>query len=223
MPRRLRAGTGGQVFHVLNRAAGRMTLFDTDNDYSAFLRVLEAARERVPMRLLGYCLMPNHWHLVLWPRNDDDLSAYMQWLTVTHTVRWHSFHGSAGTGPVYQGRFKSFPVQCDDHFYRVCRYVERNALRANLVMRAERWRWSSLWQQVENSWSVSLDTWPLPRPGNWVQYVNEPETKAELEALRTSVKRGSPFGAIVWRDEVAATLGVEHTVRSFGRPRNKDK
>ncbi len=223
MPRRLRAATGGYVFHVLNRAVGRMTLFETDGDYQAFLKVLEGARRRVPVRLLSYCVMPNHWHLVLWPREDGDLSAFMQWLTVTHAQRWHAFHQSAGTGSVYQGRFKSFPVQTDNHFYRLCRYVERNPLRANLTDRAERWRWSSLWQYESNNWTVSLDPWPLPRPDQWEDYVNRPETDAELAATRNSVKRGVPFGSSAWQTHTAKALGLEHALRPLGRPRASDR
>ena len=135
MPRRTRFSTGGYVFHVLNRAAGRQTIFSQESDFFAFEQTLQQALRQVPTRLLCYCLMPSHWHLVLWPREDGELSAYLHWLTVTHTQRWHAFHGTTGTGPLYQGRFKSFPVETDDHFFTVCRYVERNALRANLVGR----------------------------------------------------------------------------------------
>ena len=140
MPRRLRFQPGGHVYHVLNRATARSQIFSSEQDYVAFERVLQVAGQRVPVRLLAYCVMPNHWHLLVWPQNDGDLSEYMRWLTVTHTQRWHLAHGTAGTGPLYQGRYKSFPVESDDHFYRVCRYVERNPLRANLVSRAECWR-----------------------------------------------------------------------------------
>ena len=148
MPRRPRISSGGVVYHVLNRGVGRMTLFEDRDDYAAFERVLAQAQERLPMRLLGYCLMPNHWHLVVWPRKDGDLSEWMRWLTVTHTQRWHAHHHSAGTGPVYQGRFKSFPIQSSPHLLTVVRYVERNALRARLVKQAEDWRWGSLWRWV---------------------------------------------------------------------------
>src|SRR3989442_8959181 len=141
MGRPLRPAAANLIFHVLNRANGRLRLFDDEEDYAAFERVLTQACERVPMRLLAYCVMPNHWHLVLWPRGEGDLSRFMSWLTLTHTQRWHAFHQSVGTGHLYQGRFKSFVVQADDHLLTVCRYVERNALRAKLVERAEDWRW----------------------------------------------------------------------------------
>jgi putative transposase len=144
MPRRTRFATGGYVFHVLNRAVARHTIFATDTDYDAMQRTIEQARHEVPMRVLCYIVMPNHWHLILWPDEDHHLSSYMQWLTLTHTQRWHKAHDSVGSGPIYQGRFKSFAVETDDHLLRVCRYVERNALRANLVRSAENWRWKQL-------------------------------------------------------------------------------
>lgn len=121
MPRRPRLATGNYLYHVLNRAVGKSTLFETEGDYAAFLRVIEEAHQQVPVRLLAFCVMPNHWHLVLWPKEDGDLSEYMRWLTVTHTGRWHKAHRTTGTGPIYQGRFKSFPIQGDDHFYTVTR------------------------------------------------------------------------------------------------------
>src|SRR5881398_558378 len=139
MPRRLRCHTAGYAYHVLNRAVGRATLFHKDADYAAFEKVLRQAKGWQPIRLLAFCLMPNHWHLVLWPEHDGELTAFLRWLTHTHSMRWHAHYHTGGTGHVYQGRFKSFPVETDEHLYTVLRYVERNALRANLVARAEDW------------------------------------------------------------------------------------
>jgi putative transposase len=136
------------VYHVLNRANTRLPIFDKPGDYEAFERVLVEGVQRYDMRRLAFCLMPNHWHLLVWPKADGDLSRFMAWITLTHTQRWHAQRGSAGTGHVYQGRFKSFPVQEDDHFYTVGRYVERNAKRAQLAKRAEAWRWGSAWRLV---------------------------------------------------------------------------
>src|SRR5215831_2648062 len=149
MARRTRCSDAGYVYHVLNRAVGRAMLFAKSADYAAFEQVLRQAHQRSGMRLLAYAALPNHWHLVVWPAEDGALSTYAQWLTVTHVRRWHAHYHSEGTGPVYQGRFKSFPVQVDDHFLTVCRYVERNPLRANLVKRAEDWHWSNLWHRAQ--------------------------------------------------------------------------
>ena len=123
-----------------------MLIFTKNEDFNAFERVLEEAVARTGMRLLSYCLLGNHWHLAAWPQEDDELSRFMGWLTPTHTQRWHAHRKSTGSGHVYQGRFKPFPVLDDHHFLTVCRYVERNALHANLVKRAEDWRWSSLYR-----------------------------------------------------------------------------
>jgi len=218
MPRRPRFAAGGHLFHVLNRAAGRRTIFSHDGDYLAFEQILAEAIEHVPMRLLAYVIMPNHWHLILWPVGDDDLSAYMHWLTLAHTQRWNAVHETVGTGPLYQGRFKSFPIESDDHFYTVCQYVERNPLRANLVERAEAWRYCSLWQWHNERTGVPLAPWPLPRPIDWTEHVNAAQTEAELAALRTSVVRGVPFGNPAWRRATALKLGLPATRGLRGRP-----
>jgi len=217
MPRRARSVAGGLVYHVLNRGNARATLFEDEGDYAAFERVLAEALRRVPVELFAWCLMPNHWHLVLRPPCGDDLSRFMRWLTVTHTQRWHAHHHTAGTGHLYQGRYKSFAVQDDPHFLIVCRYVERNARRARLVDRAEQWRWSSLWAGPTQL-GRPADPWPVERPDDWIAFVNEPQTSAELEALRASVAKSRPFGQEDWENRLVATLALEHTRREFGRP-----
>ena len=209
------------VFHVLNRGVGRTRLFLKDADFEAFERTIVKTLASRPMRICAYCLMSNHWHFVLWPQQDGDSGAFMQKLTITHVRNWQENRHRVGYGHLYQGRYKSFPVESDDHFYQVMRYTERNALRANLVSRAEDWRWCSLWRRVHGTsedrrW---LSKWPLPRPRNWADFVNQPQTEAELEAIRRSVCRGQPFGNEGWVKKTAKQLGLESTLRSRGRPR----
>src|SRR5262249_13073858 len=157
-----------------------------------FERVLEEAHQRFQTRILAYCLMPNHWHLVLWPEHDGELSRFVGWLTLTHTQRWHAHYHSAGSGHLYQGRFKSFPIQEDDHLYTVLRYVERNALRGGLAGRAEGWRWGSLRRRgsADAKERALLSVWPVAYPESWVEWVNAPQSAAEVEALRRCVVRG---------------------------------
>lgn len=221
MPRTKRMYTSGMVCHVLNRAVGRAQIFRSAADYAAFERVLAETCAAVPMRVLTFCLMPNHWHLILWPQADCDLSVFMHRLTMTHTMRWHHARQTAGTGPLYQGRFKSFPVASDEHFFTVCRYVERNPLRANLVERAQDWRWSGLWHRLHPGVLLNLADWPLGPPSDWLHQVNQPHTVAELAALHASVKRGLPFGSDDWRRVTAGQLGIRLESRSAGRPRKK--
>lgn len=221
MPRTARVAPGGLVYHVLNRSVARLPLFRKPADYDAFERVVCETNQRFPMRILAYCLMPNHWHFVLWPRKDRDLTDFMRWLTNTHTMRWHAHYHTSGTGHVYQGRFKAFAVETDEYFYTVVRYVERNALRAELVARAEDWRWSSLWRRERGDMDARelLSDWPMPCPASWVSHVNGCETEAELEVLRRSVRRGSPLGNPAWQQRIAKQLGVEHSLRPRGRPK----
>ena len=221
MGRPLRAALGGYVYHVLNRANARLTIFEKDGDYEAFEKVLLQAVERTRTRLLAYCIMPNHWHLLVWPRHDGELSKFMAWLTLTHTQRWHAHRRSAGAGHLYQGRFKSFPVQEDEHLYTVARYIERNAQRANLVKRAEQWRWGSLyrWLRASAEDARLLAPWPLPRQPSWVDHVNEPLTEAELLAVRRSVDRGQPFGGESWCTRAIDRLNLHSTIRPRGRPK----
>ena len=221
MPRRARISTGGLAYHILNRRVGRLALFDKPADYMAFEKILNEAHERTGIRIAAYCLMPNHWHLLLWPRDDGELSEVMRWITVTHTQRWHAHRESFGSGPVYQGRFRSFPVQTDEHFLTVARYVERNAVRAKLVKRAEQWQWSSLWRwaQGDPKLLAFLSDWPVKRPRQWVGWVNRPETASELEDLRCSAQRGRPFGSQGWVVRIAKRLSLESTLRPRGRPK----
>jgi putative transposase len=213
---------GGYVYHVLNRANARMTIFKDAGDYEAFEKVLRQAVERTGMRLLAYCLMPNHWHLVVWPRHDGELSRFVGWLTLTHTQRWHAHRHTSGSGHLYQGRFKSFPVQDDEHLYAVARYVERNAARAGLVRKAQQWRWCSLYRWLRGSAEdkTLLAAWPVHRASGWLEHVNAAQTEVELAALRRSMERGSPFGDAAWSDAATRVLGLESTLRPRGRPRN---
>ncbi len=172
MARRPRFSPGNIACHVMNRVGPNLELFQDAGDYQAFEKVLAEALQREPtMRLCGYCLMRNHFHLVLWPKTDGQLSRLMQWLSMTHAARWHAHRHTGGRGHLYQSRFRSFPIHQDGHFLTVCRYVERNALRANLTDRAERWRWCSAWTRGDRESPLHplLATWPVEMSRNWVQ------------------------------------------------------
>ena len=240
MPRGPRIVDGGIAYHVLNRANARMTLFESDADYALLLGVLAEAHRRVPMRTVGYCLMPNHWHLVLWPRGDGDLPEFLRWLTVTHTQRWHAAHGTAGSGHIYQGRYKSFPIQQTrppaalrahgmleggDAVLSVLRYVERNPLRAGLSTRAQAWPWGSAYGRTRDADKTRppLTDPPGGLPDDWIDWVNRVQTKNELEALRRCCQRGTPFGREDWVRQMARQWGLESTLRPRGRPKNAEK
>lgn len=207
------------VYHVLNRGNGRAEVFHKQDDYAAFLKLLQEASERLPMRLLAYCLMPNHFHLVVWPRRDGDLSRWMQWLLTSHVRRHHRHYQTSGH--VWQGRYKAFPIQDDEHLLTVMRYVERNPVRAKTIpiRKAQRWPWSSIGMLPKNVDRPQLDPGPMRRRRNWLRWVNQPQTEAELRAMRESVNRDRPFGSQLWQKRTAKRLGLEHSLRPRGRPR----
>ena len=113
MPRTTRASLGGWTYHILNRGNARAQVFHKPGDSHAFLEMRAEATVRIPMRILADCLMPNHFHLALWPYHDGDLSRWMHWLLTTHVRRYLRHYRSSGH--VWQGRFKAFPTQEDEH------------------------------------------------------------------------------------------------------------
>jgi putative transposase len=226
---------------VINRANARFRMFRKGADFEAFERVLEEAVFRADgsVSLLAYCVMGNHWHLVIQTHAHRAMGQMMRWLTTTHAGRYrvaHSRKDQDGIGHLYQGRYKSFLIEDDPHLLSVCRYVERNAARASLVERAEDWRWSSLWRWREgprnqgDESTAMLAPWPVSatgvrdkarfnRPRQWLRTVNTPLNEAELEALRLAIGRGRPFGGDAWVARMVTRHGLESTMRSPGRPR----
>ena len=225
MPRTRRHCPSGEIFHVLNRAVARLQIFEKPEDYDALMRVIEETFEIIPLPICSMVIMPNHWHFVVQPTDDNQVSEFFRRLTVTHTMRWHSHYKTSGTGHLYQGRFKSFPVQDDEHLLWLMRYVERNALRANLVESAEDWKWGSahlrrLSKTKRPPWLQLPKELTLPR--NWRSLVNKPMNEKESEAIQRSIRRGSPYGESKWKAQSAARLGLESTLRARGRPKKDD-
>lgn len=201
---------------MINRGNARAEVFHAEGDYQAFITLLTQTNQRIPMRVLAYCLMPNHFHLVVWPYRDGDLSKWMQWLLTVHVRRYHRWHGSSGH--VWQGPFKAFPIEQDGHLLTVLRYVERNPVRAGLVVRAEDLRWSSVRVWMESVRGLRVETGPVTRPQPWLGWVNESMTDAEVHQIRQSVNRGAPFGSASWTTVTASLLGLDASLRPIGRP-----
>src|SRR5687768_11634313 len=194
MPRRLRLGLQGTAFHVMNRAVRHTVLFKHAKDYEAFLAVVRESLPMFEIKIIAYEVMPNHWHFVVICDRIEEVSSWLHWMTGTHAIRWNLAHGTRGSGAVYQSRFKAVPIQRERSLIRVCRYVERNALRGGLVEAAELWQWGSLYAVCKNCHPIPLSKWPILRPGNWIEIVNRPENQAELEALRRTIRRNQPIG-----------------------------
>ena len=219
MPKRLRHTLQGTAFHVMNRAVRKTVLFNDAAEYDAFFSVVQEGIGKFRVRPMAYCAMPNHWHFVVTCDRIEDISKWLHWQTTTHAIRWNLARDSRGSGAVYQSRFKAVPIQTETSFYRVCRYVERNALRSGLVSTAETWRWGSLYAHCGNCYTIPLYRWPILRPLNWFEFVNSPEDHADLAALRMTIKRNQPIGEPDWQRAVAPFIGL--SMRPVGRPKKK--
>jgi putative transposase len=217
MARTARYIAPGYCYHLINRGNRRARIFHEPADYEQFLALVHRAQARLELPILAMCLMPNHLHLVVRPRDSRDASRWMQWVFTTH-VHW-SHAKYATTGRLWQGRFKAFLIQADHHLLTVMRYVERNALRAKLVERAEDWRWGSLAWRSARPAPVALSASPVVLPSYWRHWVNEPQTSAELAEIRRCVNRQRPFGDEDWVTARAKELGMEHSLAPIGRPR----
>jgi putative transposase len=225
MPRWHRVTPAGFVYHVLNRGTNRSRIFIDQTDYLEFCRLLVTAAARTTMRVIAYCLMPNHWHLVLWPLHDDAISEFVHWLALRHATYFRRRTKTVGEGHVYQERFRCFPVETSKYYYNVVRYVEANARRAGLVDKAEDWPWSSLAERLQPEACVSptseqpvIVPGPLPLPTGWRTLVNLRPPSAELDALRTSAETGRPYGSENWIKEAGPHQTLEHPLRRSRRP-----
>lgn len=215
MPRIPRGQIAGYAYHVINRGNGGATLFHKDGDYHAFLNLLVTAKSKHPIKLLAFCLMPNHFHLIIQPPNSEALSAFMQWWLTAHVRRYHQHHKTHGH--IWQGRFKSFPIQQDNHLLTVFRYILRNPVRAQLVQSADQWPWSSL----QHGHAIAPS--PVEYPPDWRHWIETPLSDQELSQIRTSVNRQAPYGEPDWQTNVAKTLGLVSTLRPRGRPQKTPK
>ena len=221
MSRTARAARADVCYHVFTRGNSRQTVFHDDSDYEVFTSLLRRGHALRPTRLLAWCLMPNHLHLVLRPLGDGDLGPWMQWLLTSH-VHYHR-RRYATIGRIWQGRFKAFPIQQDDHLLTVLRYVERNPVPAGLVVNAAAWRWSSAaWRDRDTGAPLRPDGLPAPSPVElprpWIEWVDRPLSEDTLARVRECNRRDRPYGDRAWVQGAADRLGLRPTLNPRGRP-----
>jgi len=222
MPRKKRITKGGIAYHVFNRANGKLRIFKKNLDFLAYENILAEGIERFGMRLCGYCIMSNHWHLLLWPAADNAVQDFMGWTTLTHAKRWHAAHGTTGIGHLYQGRYKSFPVQSNSHYLRILRYIEAGPLKAGIAETAADWQWSSFTHrndpESKSAKPFTVSPGPVKIPASWPQIVNRVISKEESDKIENCIKRGCPYGEKDWAINIAEQLSLESTMTRKGRP-----
>lgn len=225
MPRPLRPIDAGLIYHVINRGNNRQDVFHKPDDYAAFLRALGELKERCPFELYGYCLMTNHVHLLIRPR-ETSISRLIQSLLVSHTQRYHKHYHSGGH--VWQGRFKSPVIEDDEHLLTVLRYIEANPLRAKLAKDAGKYPWSSYACHGLGVANDLLDPLAIyeglaktsaARQRRWHDKVHRPFEEHEAAAIQRSIATGLPYGSADWVAKLSAKLELPLTIRPRGRPR----
>jgi putative transposase len=219
MPRPHRNLPVGHVFHVVNRGNDRRSLFFDQVDYQGFMDLLLEAGRRFHVLVIAYCLMPNHWHLIMTPQEAGAVSAHLHWLTTTHSVQYRRRLESVGNGHVYQARFSAFPIQTNRHYFNGVKYVEANALRKRLVRRAEEWMWSSAYERVHGCKLVQPG--PVELPANWLDFVNMKQSRHVTDEIRVCARAQRPYGDEKWAAATAAELGIESRMHPRGRPKGR--
>lgn len=192
MPRATRYSPPGSVHHVINRGNDRRCLFASPSDFGEFLDLIAWAKGQCPIRVVSYCLMPNHWHFVLWPEEPNAMAAFLHRLGTTHSIRWRKSTGTVGQGHVYQHRYHAFLIESEAYYFRALKYVEANPARAGLVTSASQWEWSSLAERLGTERGI-LDPGPLPLPDNWLEQVDEVMKPADLEDIHSRLRKWSPI------------------------------
>ena len=216
MPRIPRGQQAGNVYHTINRGNGRATVFHKNQDYEAFLSLLGDAKGRHPVKIFAFCLMPNHFHFVLEPSHEKS-SESVHAVAIDEPREALSQAHYGGSGHIWQRRFKSFPVQRNEHLITVIRYVLQNPVRASLCASAKEWNWSSL-RRTE-----LVDAWLVKDQDGWLNELEQPLPARQLDSVRECVNRQRPFGKTDWQREIARVFGLKSTLRARGRPQNEKK
>jgi putative transposase len=221
MARQPRVDVPNIPYHVINRAVGRLKIFTSEKDYQLFVDLLTEAREKTGMNIFAFTIMPNHWHLVLFPENTGDMKRFMHLLTNAHTRKVHTITKTTGTGPLYQGRYKSFMINDDVHLLTVIKYVERNPVRAGITKLVEDWKWGSgrIRRYGTAKQKQLLSEGPTVLPRNYYSWVNAADKEDVIKQLRTSVNKGTPFGSDDWVNTMVDTHHLGATLRGSGRPK----
>ncbi len=223
MARQPRLDIADQIFHVINRSNARWDIFKIDKDFQGVLKSLQETLELIPIDIFAFCVMSNHWHFIVKPKTNGDMGQFFGKFTQKATQRWHTKHGTVGSGHLFQGRFKSFLVEKDEYFLQLVKYVEANALRAKIVKKAEEWPWSSLSLKLKNPGLAQklLAPWPIEVPKNYLTLVNLPVPKVQLDNIRTSIEKSRPFGSEFWVGRQANKYNLGFTLRKPGRPKGR--
>ena len=220
MSRPKRIEKGMMLYHVSNHTWKHLRVFGSKANRQLFVEAMSQVQQRVPVRIVSYCILKDHWHILLWMNRVPRLSEFMKRLLVMHSQRWHSIHNSLGGGTLYTGRYKSFPVQ-KSHCCSVMRFIESHPVRSGEVDNPLDWEFGSYFCRYEDTPPLELSQPPNACGSNYRQLVKRGSPQKDLAAIRNSIKRGAPYGDPAWVARTAKALELESTLRRRGRPSKK--
>ena len=155
MPRGARILLNNVCYHIINRGNQKQKIFLEKSDFERYLQILKHYKRKYGFKLFGYCLMPNHIHIILEPKQPDELAKLMQGLTQTYTTWFNAKYKKVGH--LWQGRFKNMVIQKDNYFIDCVCYVEANPVRLGLVSSPADYLWSSYKDRVFGNKNKLLD------------------------------------------------------------------
>src|SRR5208337_4638176 len=194
MPRTARIVAPGYPHHITQRGTNRTTIFLSDDDRMLFLSALNRWSERKGTRIWAYCLMDNHFHLLLEPMDNDGLAKCLHGVTLRYAQYFNRKYGR--TGRLWENRYFSCPVDKDTYLWAVVRYIERNPARAKMVNRAEDWKWSSARTHATGipDKTIRLFDWlDTSQRFDYAKFLNEEDND---ERIRKATSTGRPYGGL---------------------------
>jgi len=220
MPRSGRIMIDGAFYHIINRGNARQKIFHDSNDYRIFLQYAHSAKEKHPLDIFAYCLMPNHFHFVISAIQSSSLSKWMHLLLTRHARLHQKKYRSIGH--IWQDRFKNFAIQNETHLLVIIRYVEGNPVRAGLVESSLDWIWSSHAERITNKRKLIYRDDMVSLPPDWTEFVDTPLTYKETLKIQNSIKRQIPYGDDEWTQRLCQERGISVFPGKPGRKRKQD-
>ena len=231
MPRQARIILRNTPHHIVQRGHNRQAVFIEDADYRYYIATLREWKEELNIKVYGYCLMTNHVHLIIDPCDDEDnLGKFMKRLAGRQTRYVNALERR--TGSLWEGRYKSSPIETDTYLLACSRYVELNPVNAGMVKQASDYEWSSYRQKAGVEKEMWVDNDPIyiglskdknERMQRYKKYINQPVPEEEKQLIGGALQRGQLTGTHRFVEEVERRLGIRVEQRKQGRPKKQKK
>lgn len=230
MARRPRLFVADIPYHITQRGNNRSPIFFSEEDYSFFLEVLKEAKAKHPSFIYGYCFMTNHLHLLIQPKEKENISLLMKFLGAKYVRYINKIYKRTGT--LWEGRFKCSLIDGELYFLTCLQYIEMNPVRAGIVNSPELYRWSSYRFRAfgEKSSVLDFDPWYNSLGSNaeekqlsYRRFFQNSIPKSAYQLIREMTNKGGIVGRSSFKEQIQKIVGREIIFRSPGRPKRQEK